>query len=154
MTPGTAAIHASAVIDPGAEIGPGTSVGPYSVVGPEVRVGANNRIDAHVIIDGRVTLGDDNKIFPFTLIGLPPQDLKYGGEPTEVVIGSRNTFREYSQVHRGTAGGGGVTRVGSDGFFMVSTHIAHDCVVGDRVLFANAGTLGGHVRIEDDATVG
>ena len=147
-------IDARAIVHRDAVIGEGVTIGPFSVIGPEVRIGDGTWIGPHVTIDGRVRLGAGNRIFPFCVIGFPPQDLKYDGAPTEVVIGDRNVFREYCQVHRGTRGGGGVTRIGNDGFFMVGAHIAHDCVIGDHVIFANAGTLAGHVLVEDHATIG
>lgn len=143
-----AIVHEIAAVDPTA------AVGPFAVIGPEVVVGPRCRIGPHAVLDGNVTLGADNVIYPFTTIGFPPQDLKYSGEPTRVVIGDRNVFRESCQVHRGTAGGGGVTRIGNDSYFMVASHVAHDCVVGDHVLFANAATLAGHVEVGDHATIG
>ncbi len=147
-------IDSRAIVHPDAVLGRDVTVGPFSVIGPEVRIGDGTWIGPHVTIDGRVTIGEGNRIFPFSVIGYPPQDLKYDGAPTEVVIGDRNVLREYCQVHRGTRGGGGLTRIGSEGFFMVGTHIAHDCEIGDHVLFANAGTLAGHVLVEDHATIG
>ncbi len=147
-------IDSRAIVHDGAEIAQGCSVGPFSVIGPGVSLGAGTRVGSHVVLDGTTRIGERNTIFPFCAIGLPPQDLKYAGEPTRVVIGDGNTFREYCQVHRGTGGGGGVTRIGNDGFFMVSSHVAHDCVLGDNVLFANAATLAGHAEVEDHATIG
>jgi UDP-N-acetylglucosamine acyltransferase len=149
-----AGVDPKAEIHPGARVGEGTSVGPYAIVGPGAVIGENNRIGAHVIVDGEVEIGSGNTFYPFTVIGLAPQDMKYDGEPTRVEIGDGNTFREYCQVHRGTAGGGGLTRIGSRCFFMVSSHIAHDCSIGDDVLFANAATLAGHVEIGAGATIG
>ncbi|RMF71388.1 MAG: acyl-ACP--UDP-N-acetylglucosamine O-acyltransferase [Acidobacteria bacterium] len=143
-----------AIVHPDASLADDVSVGPFSIIGPEVRIGRGTRIGPHVTIDGRVTIGEDNRVWPYCAIGYPPQDLKYDGAPTEVIIGDRNVLREYCQVHRGTRGGGGVTRIGNDGFFMVGSHIAHDCVIGDHVIFANAGTLAGHVVVEDHATIG
>jgi UDP-N-acetylglucosamine acyltransferase len=148
------AIDPTARIDRGAVLGPGVVVGPYCVVGPDVRLGARSVLDSHVVIDGRTTIGEDNRFFPFSSIGQVPQDLKYRGEQTELVIGDRNVFREFMTVHRGTAGGGGTTRVGSDNLFMAYVHIAHDCQIGSHTIFGNAATLSGHVQVADWATVG
>lgn len=147
-------IHPTAIVGAGAELGEGVQVGPYAVVGDDVRIGARTRIGSHVVVEGPTTIGEDNHIFPFASIGHAPQDLKYGGEPTKVVIGDRNQIREYVTVHRGTVGGGGVTRVGNDNLLMISTHIAHDCQIGNQCILANAATLAGHVTVEDGATVG
>ncbi|RMG44997.1 MAG: acyl-ACP--UDP-N-acetylglucosamine O-acyltransferase [Acidobacteria bacterium] len=143
-----------AVVHEAATVHPTASIGPFAVVGPEVEIGPRCRIGPHVVLDGKVTIGADNVFYPFTTVGFPPQDLKYAGEATSVVIGDRNVFRENCQVHRGTRGGGGVTRIGNDGYFMVASHIAHDCTIGDHVLFANAATLAGHVEVGDHATIG
>ena len=137
----------------GAVLGPGVRVGPYAVIGPRVRLGAGCVVESHAVIDGDTELGEGNHVFPFASIGLASQDLKYRGEPTRVVIGDRNTFREYVTVHRGTAGGGGVTRIGSDNLFMVHCHVAHDCRVGSHTIFGNGATLGGHVEVSDWATI-
>jgi UDP-N-acetylglucosamine acyltransferase len=147
-------IDERAVVHPSAEVAEGVTIGPFSVIGPEVKIGPGSWIGPHVTIEGRVTLGAENKIYPYCTVGLPPQDLKYDGAPTEVVLGDRNTVREHSQIHRGTKGGGGLTKIGNDCFFMVASHIAHDCILGDHVIFANAGTLGGHVEVGDRATIG
>ena len=141
-------------VAPGAELAPGVRIGPYCVVGPEVRLGIGCVVESHVVIDGDTTLGRHNRVFPFASIGLPPQDLKYKGEPTRVRIGDRNTFREFVTVHRGTAGGGGLTSIGSDNLFMAYTHVAHDCRVGSRTIFANGATLAGHVEVMDFAQIG
>lgn len=143
-----------AVVHPDAKIGNDVSIGPFSTVGPNVTLGDGCWVGPHVLIDGHTQIGRENKIHAFSTIGFAPQDLKYANEPTRVVIGDRNIFREYCQVHRGTQGGGGLTQIGNDGFFMVNTHIAHDCFLGDHVLFANAGTLAGHVDVGDYATIG
>ena len=147
-------IHPTAQVDASAVIGPGTTIGPFSVVGADVRIGAGCVLHAHAVVEGPAVLGDGNRVFPFACLGMEPQDLKYAGEPTTLSVGDRNVFREGVTVHRGTAGGGGTTVVGSDGLFMAGSHIAHDCHVGDRVIFANAATLAGHVSVEDGATVG
>lgn len=147
-------VHPTAVVSPRAEIGRDVRIGPFSVVGDGVRIGDRTRIGSHVVIEGPTTLGEDNVVFPFASVGHPPQDLKYAGEPTELRIGDRNQIREYVTIHRGTVGGGGVTRIGNDNLVMVSTHIAHDCLIGDRCILANAATLAGHVTIGDGVTVG
>jgi len=119
-----------------------------------VRIGAGTVLHAHVVIEGPTTMGEQNRLFPFACIGMEPQDLKFRGEPTTLEIGDRNLFRESVTVHRGTVGGGGVTRLGSDNLLMAGTHVAHDCHVGSHVIFANAATLAGHVTVEDGATIG
>lgn len=154
MNESKTAIDPRAAVDPAARIAEGVTIGPFSVIGPDVSIGSGSVIGPHVVIEGRVTIGTDNRIAPFCSIGLAPQDLKYKGEPTELVIGNGNTFRESCALHRGTVGGGGVTRIGNNGYFMVGSHIAHDCHVGDNVLFNNAGTLGGHVEVGDNAVIG
>ena len=147
-------IHPTAVVSPGAKVGRGAEIGPFAVVGEGVRVGERTRVGAHVVVEGPTTIGEENVIFPFASIGHAPQDLKFAGERTEVVIGDRNQIREYVTVHRGTSGGGGLTRIGDDNLLMVGVHVAHDCVVGNKVIMANAATLAGHVTVEDGATVG
>ena len=147
-------VDPTAVVHPGARIGAGTRVGPHAVIGEHVTIGRNCRIGASTVIDGLTEIGDENEIFPMTSIGLIPQDLKFGGETTRLVIGNRNVIREFVTIHRGTAGGGGITRIGDHNLFMAYTHIAHDCHVGNETIFANAATLAGHVRVEDYATVG
>jgi UDP-N-acetylglucosamine acyltransferase len=146
-------IDPTAVVHPGARIGLGTRVGPHAVIGEHVRIGRNCRIGASAVIDGFTTIGDENEIFPLSSIGLIPQDLKFAGEPTRLVIGRGNVFREFVTIHRGTAGGGGVTDIGDHNVFMAYAHIAHDCHVGSHTIFGNAATLGGHVTVEDYATV-
>ena len=149
-----ARVHPTAQIDPGVVLGPGTTVGAYCVIGPEVSIGAGCELHPHVVIQGPSVLGEGNRVFPFACLGMEPQDLKYRGERTTLLIGDRNTFRENVTVHRGTAGGGGETRIGSDNLLMAGTHVAHDCQVGSRIVFANAATLAGHVTVEDGATIG
>jgi UDP-N-acetylglucosamine acyltransferase len=151
---GAAAIDPRAVVHPDATIGDDVVIGPYCVLGPEVVVGDRCRLESHVVLDGATTLGPDNAVSPFASLGGPPQDLKYKGEPTRLVIGARNTIREYVTVNRGTPGGGGITTIGDDNLFMAQSHIAHDGHVGSRCIFANAATLAGHVEVGDDATVG
>jgi UDP-N-acetylglucosamine acyltransferase len=147
-------LHATAIIDPCAELDSGVEVGPYSVVGPGVKIGKDSKLHAHVVVQGRTTLGEGNVIFPFATVGSQPQDLKYKGEPSELVIGNRNTIREYASLNPGTSGGGMVTRVGDQNLLMMYCHIAHDCLIGSRNVIANGATLGGHVILEDFIIVG
>jgi UDP-N-acetylglucosamine acyltransferase len=147
-------VHPTAIVDPKAELDPTVSVGPYAVIGPHVRVGAGTTIGSHCVIEGRTTIGRDNRIFQFTSLGAIPQDKKYAGEPTELVIGDRNTIREFCTFNIGVPGAGGVTRVGSDNWIMAYTHIAHDCRVDDHTTLANNTTLAGHVHLADWVTVG
>ena len=147
-------IDPRAVVHPEAVLGDDVVVGPFCVIGPEVSIGDRTRLTAHVVIEGRVNLGADNVVAPFASLGGPPQDLKYAGEATSVTIGAANRICEYVTVNRGTAGGGGVTRIGDNNLLMAYTHIAHDANVGSRIVFANAATLAGHVEVGDDATVG
>ena len=147
-------IHETAIVSPQAEIGEDCYIGAFSTVGDEVVLGKNTRLESHVVIDGKTKIGDDNKIFPFVSIGLAPQDLKYQGEPTRVEIGSRNHIREFVTVHRGTAGGGGLTKIGDDNLLMAQAHVAHDCLLGNEIIMANAATLAGHVEIDDRANIG
>jgi UDP-N-acetylglucosamine acyltransferase len=149
-----ARVHPTAVVDPGAELGEGVVVGPHAVVGPEVEVGAGTEVGAGAQLRGPARLGRENRIFSHACIGFEPQDLKFAGERTRLEIGDQNHFREFVTVHRGTGGGGGATTIGSGGLFMAYSHVAHDCRVGDRVIFANAATLAGHVEVGDDATIG
>jgi UDP-N-acetylglucosamine acyltransferase len=146
-------IHSTAIVHQGAEIGAGTVIGPHAVVGEHVRIGRNCRIGASSVIDGWTAIGDGNEVFPFASIGLIPQDLKFRGERTRLTIGDRNVFREFVTIHRGTAGGGGLTEIGDHNVFMAYAHIAHDCHVGNHTIFGNAATLGGHVTVEDYATI-
>jgi UDP-N-acetylglucosamine acyltransferase len=150
----TTRIHPTAIVDPEAELGDGVEVGPYAVIGAGVVIGAGTRIDAGAHVRGPATLGRDNQVCSQACLGFDPQDVKYGGEPTRLVVGDRNRFRELCTIHRGTAAGGGVTTIGDDNLFMAYTHVAHDCRVGSRTVFANAGTLAGHVEVQDDAVVG
>jgi UDP-N-acetylglucosamine acyltransferase len=147
-------IHSTAVISPRARIGADCHVGPFVVIGDEVELGAGVRIDANCVIDGRTRIGDETHIFPFVSIGLPPQDLKFAGENSTTEIGRRNRIREFVTIHRGTAGGGGVTKTGDDCFLMAQAHVAHDCYLGNGVIMANAATLAGHVIVEDGANIG
>jgi len=147
-------IHPTAIISPDSEIAEGVKIGPYAVIGPEVELGPETEIGPHAVIEGRTRLGEKTKVFQFASIGAPPQDLKYGGEPTRVEIGDRTIIREFVTVHRGTHGGGGVTRVGRQCLLMAYCHVAHDCKVGDNVIMANGVTLGGHVEIGEQVIIG
>jgi UDP-N-acetylglucosamine acyltransferase len=147
-------IHKTAIVDPGAKIGRGVSVGPYSVVGAEVELGEETWVGSHVVLDGRLRIGRRNKIFHFASLGAPPQDKKYAGEPTSVEIGDDNTIREYVTISRGTSQDVGVTRLGSENWIMAYSHIAHDCQVGSKTIFANGCQLAGHVAIGDWAILG
>ena len=147
-------IHPSAVIAPGAVVPESCTIGPFCTIGPEVVLGEECNLVSHVVLDGRTHIGARNTIFSFTSIGVSPQDLKYHGEPTEVVVGDDNTIRECVTISRGTVGGGGKTSVGSKNLLMAYVHIGHDCHVGSNVIMANSATLAGHVTIEDFASVG
>ena len=149
-----ASIDPRAIVHPDAKLGEDVVIGPFCVVGSEVSIGDRTRLAAHVVVDGHLSMGPDNVVAPFASLGGPPQDLKYGGEPTRVTIGAGNRICEYVTVSRGTAGGGGVTRIGDNNLFMAYAHIAHDANVGSRIVFANAATLAGHVEIGDDSTIG
>jgi UDP-N-acetylglucosamine acyltransferase len=146
-------IDPTAIVDSRAIIGAGTTIGPHAYVGPHVTIGANCRIGASTVIDGRTEIGDDTEVYPFASIGLAPQDLKFRGEETRLVIGAHNIFREFVTIHRGTRGGGGVTEIGDRNVFMAYVHVAHDCHVGNDTIFGNTATLGGHVTVEDFANV-
>lgn len=150
----TVTIHPSAIVDPAAKLGEGVSVGPFCVVGPDVTLGDGVRLVSHVAVAGRTSIGADTVIYPFASIGHRPQDLKFHGEPSELVIGARNQIREHVTMNPGTEGGGMITRVGDDGLFMMGSHVAHDCVVGDHVIMANNATLGGHVTLGDYVIIG
>lgn len=147
-------IHPTAVVDPGAELAPDVEVGPFAVIGPGVRIASGTRIGPHTVIGGPTDIGRDNRIFQFASVGEDPQDKKYGGEPTRLVIGDRNVVREYATLHRGTVQDEGVTRVGNDNLFMAYSHVAHDCRIGDNVIMANAASLAGHVEVGEWAILG
>jgi UDP-N-acetylglucosamine acyltransferase len=147
-------IHATAVVDRRAIIGAGCKIGPYCVIGPEVELGARCELISHVTVEGPGKIGSDNRFFPFSSIGLAPQDLSYKGESTRLEIGDDNTIREFVTINRGTVKGGGLTRIGSHTLIMAYVHVAHDCLIGDHVLLANAATLGGHVLVEEWAQIG
>ena len=148
------AIHPTALVDPQAQLHESVSVGPYSVIGLHVRIAAGSSIGAHCVIEGHTTIGRDNKIFQFNSIGAIPQDKKYAGEPCELVIGDRNTIREFCTLNIGSPGDAGVTRVGNDNWIMAYVHLAHDCVVGNHTIFANNAQLAGHVHVGDWAILG
>lgn len=147
-------IHPTALVDPKAELDSGVSIGPYTVVGPHVKVGAGTRIGPHCVIEGHTTIGRDNRVYQFVSLGSDNQDKKYAGEPCELIIGDRNTIREYSTYHIGTVQGGGVTRLGNDNWMMAYTHLAHDCIVGNNTIFANNAQLAGHVEVGDWVILG
>jgi UDP-N-acetylglucosamine acyltransferase len=147
-------LHPTAIVHPDARIGRGTTIGPFVTVGEHVSIGRDCRIGASAVIDGWTEIGDANEIFPMASVGLIPQDLKFGGERTQLVIGNRNVIREFVTIHRGTAGGGGLTSIGDHNLFMAYAHIAHDCHVGNETIFGNGATLAGHVIVEDYANVG
>ena len=148
------AIHATALVDPGAELDSSVTVGPYTVIGPHVRVGAGTTIGPHCVLEGHTTIGRDNRIFQFNSLGAIPQDKKYAGEPCELVIGDRNTVREFCTFNIGSPGDRGVTRIGNDNWLMAYVHLAHDCQVGDHTIFANNAQLAGHVQVGDWAILG
>lgn len=147
-------IHQTAIVAPEARLGADCYIGPFCTVGAEVSLGDGVRLDSHVVVGGRTSIGRGTHIFPFVSIGLSPQDLKYGGEETATEIGEENQIREFVTIHRGTAGGGGTTRLGDRNLLMAQAHVAHDCQIGSDVIMANAATLAGHVEIADRANVG
>lgn len=149
-----AKIHPTAVVDPRAQLANDVEIGPYVIVGAGVKIDAGSKIQSHAVVEGLTTLGRGNVVFPFATVGTIPQDLKYRGEPSELIIGDNNTIREFASLNPGTAGGGMITRVGSQNLLMMYCHIAHDCIVGNRNVIANGATLGGHVVIEDNVIVG
>lgn len=147
-------IHPSAVIAPGAELAADVTVGPYTVIGERVRIGARTLVGPHVVLDGRTTIGTDNRFFPYASVGAPPQDLKYRGEDSELVIGNENVIREFCTLNPGTAGGGMISRIGDGNLLMNYSHVAHDCRLGNYNVLANGVQLGGHVEIGDHAILG
>jgi UDP-N-acetylglucosamine acyltransferase len=147
-------IDETARVAPEAQLAPNVRVGAYAVIGSQVRVGRGTVIEAHAVIDGDTVIGERNHFYPFCSVGLAPQDLKYKGEPTRLVIGDGNVVREFATIHRGTAGGGGLTRIGNENLFMAYAHVAHDCQIASHTIFANGATLAGHVEVGDHATIG
>lgn len=149
-----AIVHPQALIEAGARIGPGAKVGPFSLIGAEVELGPDVEVMSHVVIKGRTRIGEGTQVFPFAVLGEIPQDLKFGGEKTELQIGARNRIREHVTMNLGTGGGGGVTKVGDDCLFMAGAHVAHDCIVGNRVIMVNNSALAGHCVLGDGVIIG
>lgn len=147
-------IHATALVDPAAELDSSVTVGPYTVIGPHVKIGAGTTVGPHCVLEGHTTIGNDNRIFQFASLGAIPQDKKYAGEPCELVIGNRNTIREFCTFNIGSPGDLGITRVGDDNWLMAYVHLAHDCQVGSHTIFANNSQLAGHVHVGDWAILG
>ena len=147
-------IQKTAIVDPKAKISANVNIGAYTIIGPNVEIGEDTNINSHVSIAGHTKIGKKNKIYPFSSIGNNPQDLKYNGEKSYLEIGDSNTIREYVSINPGTDGGGGLTKIGNNCLFMVSSHVAHDCVIGDNVVAVNNVAIGGHVQIEDNAIIG
>lgn len=147
-------IHPSAIIEEGASLGEGVSVGPFSIIGQGVKLGAGTEVMSNVLIEGNTEIGEGCKVYPFTSIGLPPQDMKYKGENTSVRIGNQSVIREYVTIHLASVSGDGVTEIGGNCFLMAYVHIAHDCKIGSHVIMANAATLAGHVSVEEHAFLG
>lgn len=154
MIDNTAFIHPSAIVEDGAVIGANVHIGPFCWVGSQVEIGEGTHLKSHVVVNGVTKIGAGNEIYQFASIGEVNQDLKYAGEPTRVEIGDRNRIRESVTIHRGTVQGGGVTRIGNDNLLMINAHIAHDCQIGNRCIFANNATLAGHVEVDDFAIIG
>ena len=149
-----AQVHPSAIVEDGARLGADCIIGPFCVVGPEVVLGARVELKSHVVVTGQTEIGDDSVVFSFSVIGEIPQDLKFQGEKSRLVVGNRNRIREHVTMNAGTEGGGGVTRIGDDGLFMAGCHIAHDAQIGDRVIVVNSAAVAGHCVIEDDVIIG
>ena len=147
-------IHSTAIVSKEAKIGNDCYIGAFSTIGDDVQLGDRVRLDSHIVIDGKTSIGNETHIFPFVSIGLAPQDLKYDGEKTGTEIGKRNQIREFVTIHRGTFGGGGLTKIGDDNLFMAQADVAHDCQLGNEIIMANAATLAGHVEIADKANIG
>ena len=150
----TAHIHPSAHVEPGARIGPGCRIGPFCLIGPEVTLQAGVEVKSHAVITGLTEVGENTQVFPFATLGEAPQDLKFKGEKTRLVLGARNRIREHVTMNTGTEGGGGVTRIGDDGLFMAGAHVAHDCQIGNGVILVNNAALAGHCVIEDEVIIG
>lgn len=150
----SARIHPTAIVDKSAEIAAGAEIGPYCILGPNVKLADGVRLVAHVFIERETEIGVDTVVHPYAVLGQPAQDTSYKGEPTRLVIGARNTIREHVSMHRGTVRGRGCTTVGDDGYYMAQSHVAHDCIVGNGVIFAQGATLGGHVQVGDSVIMG
>jgi UDP-N-acetylglucosamine acyltransferase len=147
-------VHPTAIIDPSARIAESAEIGPYSIIGAGVEIGARSVVKGHVFMEGALTIGEDNVFFPYSTVGVAPQDLKYKGEPSQLRIGHRNRIREFATLHRGTEGGGMITSIGDDNLLMAYTHVAHDVRFGSHIVLSHAATLGGHVTVEDWAWIG
>ncbi len=147
-------IHSSAVVDSKAEIASDVEIGPYSVIGPNVKIGAGSKIGSHTVIEGYTTIGKENNFAHFAAIGGAPQDMKYRGEPTQLIIGDRNTIREFTTIHTGTSQDEGITRIGDDNWIMAYVHIAHDCQIGNHTIFSSNAQIAGHVKVSDWAIMG
>src|ERR1700757_671888 len=147
-------LHPTAILDPSAEIADTVEIGPYCIVGPQVRIAAGTRLMANVFVEGPTWIGEDNIFYPYSTVGVAPQDLKYKGEVSETRIGNRNKIREFVTIHRGTEGGGMVTRIGDDNLLMAYVHVAHDAQIGNGAVLANGVTLAGHVTVGDYAVIG
>lgn len=147
-------VHPAAIVDPSARISASADIGPFCVIGPYVEIGARTRLMANIFVEGPIMIGEDNTFYPYSTVGVAPQDLKYKGERSEVRIGSRNRIREFATIHRGTEGGGMITQIGDDNLLMAYVHIAHDTQVGNHVVLSHGATCGGHVTVEDWAVVG
>jgi len=147
-------IHPSAIIDPRAKIDKGTDIGPFCIIKEGVRIKKGAKLHSNVIVEGHTEIGENCTIYPFSSIGFPPQDLKYNGEETKLIIGDNNTIREYATIHRASVGGDGITSIGDNNFMMAYVHIAHDCKIGNNIIMANAATLAGHVSVEDYTAIG
>lgn len=150
----SAQVHASAVVELGATVGPDCRIGPFCLIGPDVRLGAGVELKSHVVVTGATEIGDGTVVFPFATLGEIPQDLKFRGEKSKLIVGARNRIREHVTMNVGTEGGGGVTRVGDDGLFMAGAHVAHDCQIGNHVILVNNAALAGHCILEDEVIVG
>ena len=150
----SAQVHSTSIVADGAVLGADVQIGPFCVIGPNARIGARTKLASHIVIDGHTELGEDNTVYPFAMLGGPPQHTAYRGEDTKLVIGDRNIIREHATMNIGTVNGGGVTKVGSDGFFMIESHVGHDCTVGDHAILTKQATLGGHCQIGDFVIVG
>lgn len=147
-------IHPTAIVEKGAELGLGIEIGPYALIGPKVKLGDGVRVYSHAVVSGRTTIGARTTIWPFASVGAIPQDLKYRGEDAALVCGEDNLFREYANVSIGTDGGGGTTSIGSGNLFMMNTHVAHDCKIGNRCIIANGSSLAGHIEVDDNVVIG
>jgi len=149
-----ATIHKTAIVEDGAKLAEDVVIGPFSIIGKDVVIGKGTTVASHCVIEGKTTIGENNEIFSHSTLGTIPQDLKFGGEDVELIIGDNNKIREYTLFNPGTKGGGAITKIGNGNLFMGYTHVAHDCIIGDNCIFANVATLAGHVEIEDSVVVG